>query len=91
MTNKQMSNKQIIYALCIMLITNLLLTITAVVVSVSLSTSKAKETDDTSNRRWCTLLVGIDTIYSTTPPTTDTGRQFAAGIHQLAVDFNCKG
>jgi hypothetical protein len=42
-----------------------------------------------NNKQWCNLLVGIDAIYTNTPPTTLTGKQFAAGIHTLTLTFAC--
>lgn len=86
-----MNARHMIYGLAIALATSIILNVAAVVAAVSIATAKAKETDDASNRRWCTLLVGIDTIYQKTPPLTLSGKQFAAGIHGLTISFGCRG
>lgn len=42
-----------------------------------------------SDRRWCRLLVELDTAYAQAPPPTTTGRSVAQRIHELRVDLDC--
>ncbi len=78
-----------LYALGASYLCAALLTVAGTLISVSISERNARETDAESNRKWCVLLVSIDDVYQETPPTTATGRNFAAGIHQLRTDFSC--
>ena len=45
--------------------------------------------DTESNRQWCSLIVFIDKVNSKNPPPTEEGKQYAAYIHKLTVDFGC--
>jgi hypothetical protein len=43
-----------------------------------------------SDRRWCALLVELDSAYQSSPrPTTETGRKVADEIHKLRIEFGC--
>jgi hypothetical protein len=42
-----------------------------------------------SDRRWCELLVTLDTAYQAAPPATALGRQVAAAMHRLRAEFGC--
>lgn len=42
-----------------------------------------------NNERWCDLLTKLDSAYVHNPPSTDTGRSIAAGIHSLRISFEC--
>lgn len=89
-SSRQLTNRQLIYALIVALVASMLMSIASAIVAFVISTDKARETDEESNRKWCTLLVGIDTIYKQQPPTTGSAQQFANGIHQLVIDFECR-
>jgi hypothetical protein len=41
------------------------------------------------DRRWCALLSNLDDAYRQNPPTSPTGRQIAADMHNLRVGFGC--
>jgi hypothetical protein len=42
-----------------------------------------------SDRRWCDLLVTLDTAYRSQPPATELGRRVAAAMARLRADFGC--
>lgn len=42
-----------------------------------------------SDRRWCELLVTLDSAYARTPPNTDLGRSVASAVHNLRTSLNC--
>jgi Na+-transporting NADH:ubiquinone oxidoreductase subunit NqrC len=45
--------------------------------------------DTESNRKWCSLILFIDHVNKTTPPSTEISKQYAAYVHQLVNDFDC--
>lgn len=53
------------------------------------SLTKAGASERESDRRWCSLLVTLDSAYGSTPPTTELGRRVAAAIHALRDDLEC--
>lgn len=42
-----------------------------------------------SQRQICGLLVTLDDVYRSTPPTTPTGRNFAAQLHTYRISLGC--
>lgn len=42
-----------------------------------------------SDRRWCSLLVDIGNSQRAVPPTTASGKRFAAEIDKLRREFGC--
>lgn len=51
--------------------------------------SKRETAERESDRRWCELLVELDTAYSATPPQTEIGRNVARSVHELRVSLEC--
>lgn len=56
------------------------------VVSLTYSNYVADET----GRKWCSLVLTLDDIYTHTPPQTPAGQQVAKEIHDLRVNLKCK-
>jgi hypothetical protein len=42
-----------------------------------------------SERKWCEFVVVLDDAWSATPPQSPLGRQVAASLHTLRIDFGC--
>jgi hypothetical protein len=82
-------NRALIYSFIIIVISSMLMSVIAVIVSVSIATTKANNTDESSNRRWCTLLVTLDEAYKSIKPTSPVGKNIAKQIHDLRIDFHC--
>lgn len=43
-----------------------------------------------SNQKWCEIVLLFNNTYKTQPPTTPAGKQLAAYMNKLAVDFGCE-
>lgn len=50
---------------------------------------KRDRSERESDRRWCELLVELDTAYEHAPPSSTTGHSIAQRIHELRVGLNC--
>jgi hypothetical protein len=79
------ANRRTAYAVAASYVCAAALAVTAVFVS----TVRTEEAVHDSERKWCALLVPLDDGYKLTPPPTESGRRFAAIIHDLRVDFGC--
>ncbi|MFC3504793.1 hypothetical protein ACFOOK_28030 [Micromonospora krabiensis] len=42
-----------------------------------------------SEQKWCGLVTTLDRVYTDNPPQTPVGRDMAAQIRQLRIDFDC--
>jgi hypothetical protein len=52
--------------------------------------AKREAAEREADRRWCTLLVLLDTNNQRNPPATETGRQYTRIIHGLSVSLGCE-
>jgi hypothetical protein len=52
---------------------------------------KAREEANKNDRRWCQLMIELDTAYNSpeTKPTFELGRRIALTVHELRVDLGC--
>jgi hypothetical protein len=50
---------------------------------------RADENTRQSQQAWCAVIVTVDNAYVANPPTTETGKQIAAGMHSLRRSFGC--
>lgn len=50
---------------------------------------RSEQRERANDRKLCTLLIVLDDAYSSTPPTTDLGREVAAAIRKVRGDYGC--
>jgi hypothetical protein len=43
-----------------------------------------------ADQRWCAVIISVDNTLTETPPTTESGRAYAANMHKLRIDLGCK-
>lgn len=76
------------YLLAVLLSSVLILSIAGVGYTTYVDNKRAASERE-ADRRWCELLVQLDSAYSIAPPSTETGRRVAKSIHDLKVSLDC--
>ena len=80
------------YALLVSFIACVIVAVASVVYAGTVQAQSERRWRDQqrqSDQRWCTLFVQLTDAQDRTPPTTPSGRQFAAELTRLRNEFGC--
>ena len=61
----------------------------AIVLVVGAGVWYVQSTVATAGKVQCGIYTLLDNVYRQTPPTTPTGRNFAAAVHEVVTDLGC--
>jgi hypothetical protein len=85
--------KRILYAVIVAYLVSIVLTTVNILYTNNVDRDARDDLHDfvvRNNQQWCGLLVGIDDAYQKTPPTTLAGKNFAAAVHVVRINFDCE-
>jgi hypothetical protein len=69
---------------------HLMVTYVAILLVVGAGVWYVQSTVASEGRKECGVYTLLDGAYAKAPPTTATGRQFAAAIHNVVTDLGCE-